>query len=116
QGISSNHLKISALEASYYMRNQLLRDTDWASMAHSVEVRVPLVDWRLWETTARLIRSAPSLNKRSMARSPILPPPSELMSRAKTGFQIPTRTWIGDRATRHGQRGLRGWAHYVYEA
>ena len=29
-----------------YMRNQLLRDTDWASMAHSLEVRVPLVDSR----------------------------------------------------------------------
>ncbi len=26
------------------MRNQLLRDTDWASMAHALEVRVPLVD------------------------------------------------------------------------
>ena len=36
--------RIASLEASLYMRNQLLRDTDWASMAHSVEVRTPLVD------------------------------------------------------------------------
>ena len=35
------------LESSLYMRNQLLRDTDWASMAHSLEVRVPLVDVEL---------------------------------------------------------------------
>ena len=36
--------KVASLESSIYMRNQLLRDTDWASMAHSLEVRVPLVD------------------------------------------------------------------------
>ena len=38
------YAKVATLEASLYMRNQLLRDTDWASMAHSLEVRVPLVD------------------------------------------------------------------------
>ena len=31
-------------KSGLYMRNQLLRDADWASMAHSLEVRVPLVD------------------------------------------------------------------------
>ena len=39
--------KVAVLESSLYMRNQLLRDTDWASMAHSLEVRVPLVDVKL---------------------------------------------------------------------
>src|SRR5262249_16180162 len=34
------HAQIAALESCWYMRNQLLRDTDWSSMAHSVEVRV----------------------------------------------------------------------------
>src|SRR5262245_29290495 len=29
----SPHSKVAALEASLYMRNQLLRDTDWSSMA-----------------------------------------------------------------------------------
>ena len=35
-------LAVSALEMSCYMRNQLLRDADWAGMAHSLEIRVPL--------------------------------------------------------------------------
>ncbi|HKO10374.1 MAG TPA: asparagine synthase (glutamine-hydrolyzing), partial [Acidobacteriaceae bacterium] len=39
-----NLLKVSALEMTYYMRTQLLRDADWAGMAHSVEIRVPFVD------------------------------------------------------------------------
>ena len=37
--------RICALESGLYMRNQLLRDSDWASMAHSVELRTPLVDF-----------------------------------------------------------------------
>ena len=32
----------SLLESKIYMRNQLLKDTDWASMANSIEVRVHL--------------------------------------------------------------------------
>ena len=32
------------LEAENYLPNQLLRDTDQMSMAHSIEVRVPLLD------------------------------------------------------------------------
>ncbi len=39
-----SRLAISALEMSWYMRNQLLRDTDWTGMAHSLEIRVPFVD------------------------------------------------------------------------
>src|SRR6202022_4090231 len=43
------HAQVAALESCWYMRNQLLRDVDWAGMAHSLEVRVPLVDCRLLE-------------------------------------------------------------------
>ena len=38
------YTQIAALESCWYMRNQLLRDTDWSSMAHGLEVRVPFVD------------------------------------------------------------------------
>jgi asparagine synthase (glutamine-hydrolysing) len=41
--VSTSHHKVSALEMSWYMRSHLLRDTDWAGMAHSIEVRVPFV-------------------------------------------------------------------------
>jgi asparagine synthase (glutamine-hydrolysing) len=40
----SNVGRVCVPESSHYMRNQLLRDTDWAGMAHGVEIRVPLVD------------------------------------------------------------------------
>ena len=38
------YAQIAALESCWYMRNQLLRDTDWSSMAHGLEVRSPLLD------------------------------------------------------------------------
>src|SRR5262249_48207315 len=43
------HAQVAALESCWYMRHQLLRDTDWASMAHGLEVRVPFVDFVLIE-------------------------------------------------------------------
>jgi asparagine synthase (glutamine-hydrolysing) len=36
--------RVTALELGAYLGNQLLRDTDQMSMAHSLEVRVPLLD------------------------------------------------------------------------
>jgi len=38
------------------MRNQLLRDADWAGMAHSVEILVPLVDIELLRSAGRVDR------------------------------------------------------------
>ena len=41
---SSPISRVAALESVHYMRNQLPRDSDWAGMAHSVEIRMPMVD------------------------------------------------------------------------
>ena len=46
--------KISRAELKLYTHNQLLRDTDIMSMAHSLEVRVPFLDVRLVEMLLRL--------------------------------------------------------------
>lgn len=115
RSIHTDRFQISALEASWYMRNQLLRDTDWASMSHSLEVRVPLVDVPLWQEVATMAKSAEGLNKRGMASTVQPPLPPELLNRPKTGFHVPTREWMTDRSGA-GRRGLRGWARFVYEA
>ena len=46
---------VSLLESKIYMKNQLLRDTDWASMANSIEVRVPFVDYDFLKILKTLI-------------------------------------------------------------
>jgi hypothetical protein len=92
------HAKVAALEASFYMRNQLLRDTDWSSMAHGLEVRVPLVDHVLLNTVAsaacRGRWSEPGAGKAGLASSPSTPLPERVLSRAKTGFTTPIGSWL----------------------
>lgn len=65
-GIKNDKLKIFALEMNWYIGNQLLRDVNWASMAHSLEIRVPLVDAMLFRAMLPLI-SLQAISKRGMA-------------------------------------------------
>jgi asparagine synthase (glutamine-hydrolysing) len=115
QGIGNSHLKVAALEMSWYMRNQLLRDTDWASMAHSLEVRVPLVDVNLLHALCPLLSaSTVSCGKRDMAMTPLKSLPDEILHREKTGFTVPVREWLMEDIQPAEERGLRGWAKRVY--
>ena len=86
--------KVAVLESSLYMRNQLLRDTDWASMAHSLEVRVPLVDVELLRHLTTAPATYRSKTKRLLANSPRVPLPSKVIERSKTGFTTPIHGWL----------------------
>jgi asparagine synthase (glutamine-hydrolysing) len=87
--------KVASLEASLYMRNQLLRDTDWASMAQSVEVRVPLVDSHLLEAVAPVVVASRGMTgKQLLAESPMVALPTGIVERAKTGFTTPVARWL----------------------
>jgi asparagine synthase (glutamine-hydrolysing) len=91
----TNFAKVASLESSLYMRDQLLRDTDWASMAHSLEVRVPLVDAHLLRAVAPTLLSLPAgKRKRFLANSPKQPLPPEIINRPKTGFGTPVQDWL----------------------
>jgi len=95
----SDNARVCALESAHYMRNQLLRDTDWAGMAHSLEIRVPLVDFTLLATLARAIPGlTPGAGKAALAKAPTSPLPSEIVTRAKTGFNVPTGAWMNKAA------------------
>ena len=111
-GINNTHLKVTALETTWYMRNQLLRDADWASMAHSLEIRVPLVDLDLFRAVTPLFNSTNAPNKFAMTEVPKESMPSIVVSRKKTGFSIPVREW--SLAPDARARGLRNWAMNVY--
>ena len=113
--IQSPRLKVSALETTWYMRNQLLRDTDWASMSHSVEVRVPLVDWQLWSEMVPLLNAHQWVGKHELAMTPRIPLRESVVTRPKTGFVTPTRHWTAGSGEPR-ERGLRHWAHKVYRA
>jgi asparagine synthase (glutamine-hydrolysing) len=115
QGVRTEHARVAALEMSWYMRNQLLRDADWAGMAHSVEVRVPMVDATLFRTLAPWLVSDVAPRKADAATTPAAPLPQDLVRRPKTGFSVPVGEWVpGDAAaSKSAVRGLRGWARRV---
>ncbi|MBT6095894.1 MAG: asparagine synthase (glutamine-hydrolyzing) [Rhodospirillaceae bacterium] len=110
-GIAAPQNKIRALEMAWYMRNQLLRDADWAGMAHSLEIRVPLVDPVLFSALASSLGGATSPTKRDMALTPAKPLPDAVLNRLKTGFFVPVERWAQE-----GAHGLRGWAGKVHAA
>ena len=114
---------VASLEASLYMRNQLLRDADWASMAHSIEVRVPLVDRFLLEQLAGLPLGLPEFaGKRLLSMAPGLALPELIRTRPKTGFTTPIGRWLGnlmmpsakhaDTRVRH-EHWSRNWARFI---
>lgn len=113
--IRSPRLKVSALELCRYMRQQLLRDSDWAGMAHSLEIRVPFVDVHLLRRLAPMLAATHPPGKRDFAMSPQTPLPAAILDRAKTGFSVPVREWLAaTQAQEQPERGLRGWARYLY--
>ncbi len=85
--------RIAALESILYMRNQLLRDSDWAGMAHSLEIRVPLVDSVLLQKLAPILIHGLQ-NKTLLAKTPVKPLPETISERAKTGFTTPIEQWL----------------------
>ena len=107
------YARVAALESSLYLRNQLLRDMDWASMAHSLEVRVPLVDAHLLRRLAPALVTRKGRGKGILANAPHPPLPQEVRTRRKTGFTLPIKEWL-----KHEGRvefGKRSWARKVYE-
>jgi len=103
--------RVAALEQSWYMRNQLLRDADWAGMTHGLEIRVPLVDVGLFRAVAPyLARPAPP-GKQDAVATLKRPLPDSILRRRKTGFSIPMRDWLGaQRSSAVKPAGLRDWA------
>jgi asparagine synthase (glutamine-hydrolysing) len=91
--------RVSYLESRCYMLNTLLRDSDFMSMAHGLEVRVPLIDHRL----ARRVLALPGLWKlNSGTPKPLLVKalngqlPDQIVHRRKRGFTLPFEHWLRD--------------------
>ena len=90
---------VGLLESTHYLRNQLLRDSDWASMGHSLELRTPLVDAKLLDTLGPWVTGfAGGAGKAMLARSPAKPLPDAVINRPKTGFGLPMAAWLAQAA------------------
>ena len=88
---------ISVMEQRLFLGERLLRDNDAASMAASIEQRLPLVDQALFETVDRLddgVRYSPVGKKALLRRIGLRGLDPALFDRPKSGFVLPFDRWI----------------------
>lgn len=112
---SSPLQRLMSLHLKYFMQSRLLRDSDVVSMAHSLEVRFPLIDYRIvqfsWHLPDRWklkkIRQTAKLNhyesesgyavsgiKHLMFQAFKKDLPPHFDKRPKRGFRLPIDTWM----------------------
>jgi asparagine synthase (glutamine-hydrolysing) len=92
---------VCMLDSTLYLRNMLLRDSDWTSMAHSLELRTPFVDAALLNAMSPIHANfTQGVGKRMLAKSPAVPLPDHIVNRPKTGFMVPMAQWLA-LATEH---------------
>lgn len=87
---------VSWLEQNIYMRSQLLRDTDYMSMQHGVEVRVPFLDKEFLKLVHRIdpaIKFKGNSPKAVLVNSFKAILPVEVYQRKKMGFTFPFQEW-----------------------
>jgi asparagine synthase (glutamine-hydrolysing) len=92
RSIGGNFMAISYLEASNYMSNRLLVDSDWASMSNSLEIRMPFVDAIFVAGIIEQMKIGKPFTKQDLASSLKTPLPDEIRFRRKTGFAVPVQT------------------------
>jgi asparagine synthase (glutamine-hydrolysing) len=88
---------VSALETNLYMQNQLLKDSDFMSMWHSVELRVPFLDKDLMKFIFSIdekIKFKNNIPKFLLKESFNDIVPSEIVKRPKMGFTFPFQEWM----------------------
>jgi asparagine synthase (glutamine-hydrolysing) len=88
---------VTLMEFRHYLQDQLLRDTDFMSMAHALETRVPYLDHLLVEYVLTLPASMKLSNE---VNKPLLigalgdDLPKEVWNRPKRGFLLPFHRWL----------------------
>jgi asparagine synthase (glutamine-hydrolysing) len=86
--------RVSYLELTRYMRNQLLRDSDVMSMAHGLELRLPLVDQRLFDTMATIPAAIRLRSGKQLLLEAVPEIPAQVRNAPKRGFSFPIRAWL----------------------
>ena len=102
---------IQYLDFKTYLPGDILTKVDRASMAHSLEVRTPFLDYELVEWVASLpsaIKLKGGEGKHILKRSlePLLP--REVLYRNKMGFAVPLDVWFRGSLRDHIAETVRG--------
>jgi asparagine synthase (glutamine-hydrolysing) len=89
--------RISWLETNFYMQNQLLKDSDFMSMWHGLEIRVPFLDKEVMMMAGHIsdaLKFNTSLPKYMLVKAFEKELPVEIWKRKKQGFTFPFAGWL----------------------
>jgi asparagine synthase (glutamine-hydrolysing) len=98
-------------DATGYLPDDILAKVDRASMAVSLETRVPFLDHRLAAVAARIplaMKVSGGEGKQILRKALFARAPAALFDRPKAGFAVPVGEWI--------KGPLRGWTESLLEA
>jgi asparagine synthase (glutamine-hydrolysing) len=106
-GAKSNWSHMMARDLESYLPDDILTKVDRASMATSLEVRVPLLSHDVveaaWQRQATEESPAPLPTKQALRKILYQRVPKELIERPKTGFAVPLKSWLDG--------PLKSWTH-----
>jgi len=82
-------------------------------MAHSLEVRVPLLGLTLLRFLAPMLARSKPPTKLDIANTMAKRLPDAVLLSPKTGFAVPAGEWLLEHDPANRERGLRGWARWI---
>tara|TARA_B100002019_G_scaffold39811_1_gene33355 strand:+ start:8342 stop:10138 length:1797 start_codon:yes stop_codon:yes gene_type:complete len=108
-----DRISIMYLEMKYYLCSKLLRDADWTSMSHSVELRTPFVDWHFFKKVLPFLKSREEFSKSILLDSFPNSITKKLKKRKKTGFMIPYQSYLDKlNVKKKYSNPIRDWSLY----
>lgn len=91
-------VKMQNVDINLWMVGDILLKADRMSMANSLELRVPFLDKEVWKVASTVplkYKVTPDgTTKMAMRKAAMKNMPTEVASRAKLGFPVPTREWL----------------------
>ncbi len=100
---------LSKIEFSNYLKNQLLRDSDWAGMANSIEIRVPFVDVEFIKSISNFEMFNHNYMKKNLSTLIDNDNIKEILLKPKRGFYTPYENWTID-TFQSGYNSSKNWS------
>jgi asparagine synthase (glutamine-hydrolysing) len=97
KGINSDFNSVLYTDVQLVLQNDMLVKTDSMSMASALEVRVPLLDYRLVDFLFSLpteYKITADIQKKILRESVAHLLPAEILTRKKHGFEVPLLKWF----------------------
>lgn len=96
--------KMQYIDMKFWLRGDILRKADRMSMAHSLELRVPFLDYEVMKVAGKLplsLKVDKNTTKKALRLAAQKNTPKASTERRKLGFPVPVRVWLREEQYYH---------------